>query len=261
MVRGLYTAAAGMMAKQVQMDVISQNMANAGTPGYRRDEAALRSFPQMLLNRYESLPAGRGQVAVEIGPVGTGSVVDGVYTSYREGVLQETGNPLDLALHGNAFFVVRDGQGREFYTRNGGFTLDAAGRLVTLAGLAVLGESGGQLEEIYVPAGKLEVAPEGTLRGAVTAAGQAVQRLALVEGPQPGEVWQKVGDTLFQSNAPPAMAQGYEVRQGYREGSNVNPVEEMVKMIAAMRAYEANQKVIQATDNTLEKAANEVGRV
>ncbi len=261
MVRGLYTAAAGMMARQVQLDVISQNMANAGTSGYRRDEAALRSFPQMLLSRYESLPAVRGQVAVEIGPVGTGSVVDGIYTSYREGTLQETGNPLDLALHGNAFFVVRDGLGQEFYTRNGGFTLNQAGELVTLSGLAVLGENNGRLEEIYVPAGKLEVALDGTLRGAVTAAGQTVQRLALVGGPQPGEVWQKVGDTLFRGNAPPALAQGYEVRQGYREGSNVNPVEEMVKMIAAMRAYEANQKVIQATDTTLEKAANEVGRV
>jgi len=127
--------------------------------------------------------------------------------------------------------------------------------------LAVLGENNGQLEEIYVPDGKLEVGRDGTLVGAVNAGGQAVQRLALVAGPAAGVTWQKVGDTLFQSNAPPGGAQDYEVRQGYREGSNVNPVEEMVRMIAAMRAYEANQKVLQATDTTLEKAANEVGRV
>lgn len=261
MVRGLYTAAAGMMARQAQMDVISQNMANAGTSGYRRDEAALRSFPEMLLSRYESLPGGRGRVAAEIGSLGTGSVVDRISTSYREGVLQETGNPFDLALHGNAFFVVRDRTGEVFYTRNGGFTLDAGRRLVTGDGLAVMGESNGLLEEIYVPDGRLEVAPDGTLRGAVTAAGEQVQRLALVEGPQQGELWQKIGQTLFRSNALPARAQDYQVSQGHREGSNVNPVEEMVRMIAAMRAYEANQKVIQATDATLEKAANEVGRI
>ncbi|MGB9792464.1 MAG: flagellar hook-basal body protein [Thermacetogeniaceae bacterium] len=261
MVRGLYTAAAGMMAKQAEVDVISNNLANVSTSGYRRDEAALRSFPEMLLSRFESLPGGRGRVASEIGSLGTGCALDRIYTSYRQGTLQETGNPFDLALRGDAFFVVRDGEGEVFYTRNGGFTLDSSRRLVTSDGLAVFGEVAGRLEEIFVPDGRLEVAPDGSLRGAYTAAGERVERLALVAGPRQGELWQKIGQALFRSGAQPARAGGYEVSQGFREGSNVNPVEEMVRLIAAMRAYEAGQKVIQATDATLDKAANEVGRV
>ncbi|NPV28725.1 MAG: flagellar hook-basal body complex protein [Firmicutes bacterium] len=267
MVRGLYTAAAGMMAKQVQSDVISHNLANAGTPGYRRDEVALRSFPQMLLVRCRDrvrgeLGAGL-QAPPRIGTLGTGSVVDAVATSYRPGIWQETGNPLDLALRGNVYFAVRDAGGQTFYTRNGSFVLDGTGRLVTTANLAVLGERNGQLEEIYVSDGKLEVGPDGSLRGAVNAAGQEIPRLALVAGPPggAGAGWRKVGNSLFQGEPQPVAGVDYEVKQGFREGSNVNPVEEMASLIAVMRAYEANQKVVQAIDSTLEKVVNEVGRV
>lgn len=257
----MYTAAAGMMAQQVQIDVISNNMSNAGTPGYHRDEVALRSFPQMLMTRLEK-PSGnlRHQITEVIGPVETGSVVDGISTSDRDGTLQETGNPFDLALRGDVYFTVRDPGGEVFYTRNGGFMPDDRGRLVTPLGMAVLGENNGRQEEIYVTDGILEVNRNGTLVGGVNAQGQTIPRLSLVAGRAPGDNWHKIGDTLYQSDTPAGGADNYEVYQGYREGSNVNPVAEMVRMIAAMRLYEANQKVIQATDSTLERVTNEVGR-
>lgn len=253
MVRGLYTAAAGMMAEQARLDTISHNLANADTVGYRRDEAVFRSFPEMLLARLEKEPE-------RIGPVATGCVIEGVFTSGRQGGLRETGNTLDIALQGNVFFAVRGGDGEVLYTRNGSFALDGSGRLVTVAGNPVLGVVNGNLEEIYLPDGELMVGKDGALGGAVNAAGVPVERLALVQGAV-GQGWHKVGESLFRGQLPPGEPQDYQVRQGYLEVSNVNPVEEMVGMIAAVRAYEVNQKVIQATDSTLEKAVNEVGRI
>jgi flagellar basal-body rod protein FlgG len=253
MVRGLYTAAAGMMAQQARLDTISNNLANAETAGFRRDEAVFRSFPEMLLWRLE-------RDGGPIGTAATGCVVEGVFTSGRQGGLRETGNALDIALIGDVFLAVRGGDGEVYYTRNGSFTRDGSGRLVTGAGNPVLGVVNGNLEEIYLPDGELVVDTDGALSGAFSAAGEAVERLALVRSGI-GQGWRKVGDSLFQGQPPAEEPDDYQVRQGYLEASNVNPVEEMVGMIAAMRAYEMNQKAIQAADVTLEKAVNEVGRV
>ncbi len=253
MVRGLYTAAMGMMTSQAQVDVISQNLANANTPGYCKDEALELSFPQMMLSRLDS----NGVAAV--GQMGTGNTIAGTYTSFDEGDDQETGNPFDLALHGNAFFTVQDAQGQAYYTRNGDFALNQQDQLVTSAGDAVLGETNGQQEEIFVPNGNLVVAKDGSLSGAVDAQGQAVDGFLLSSKPGAAS-WTKIGDSLFSGQAQ-NPGQGYTVQQGYSEGSNVNPVDEMVKLIDASRAYEANSKVIQTTDETLNEVANDVGNV
>lgn len=251
MVRGLYTAAAGMMAQQARVDVIANNLANVDTPGYKRDEAAIRSFPEMMLSRLDR------STTVPIGRLVTGSVIDEVRTSERQGPLRETGNSFDLSLQGNAFFAVRAPGGEVCYTRQGSFILDGNSRLITTTGHVVLGVTGGRLEEIYLPGGNLQVDHDGTLTGAVNAQGEVVERLALAGKPL-GQVWRKEGDSLYSGAA--GEAQDFEVRQGYLEGSNVNPLSEMVAMMSAVRAYEASQKVIQATDSTLEKA-NEVGRI
>jgi len=251
-VRGLYSAAMGMMTSQAQVDMISQNLANANTPGYCRDEALEMSFPQMMLSRLDS------KGATAIGQLGTGNTMDGMYTSFEDGADQETGSPFDLALQGNVFFTVQDGQGQTDYTRNGDFTLNQQGQLVTSAGDAVLGETNGQQQEIFVPSGTLVVAKDGSLSGAVDAQGQTVDGLMLSSKPD-GAVWSKIGDSLFSGQA--QNPGNYAVQQGYSEGSNVNPVDEMVKLIDASRAYEANAKVIQATDETLNEVANNVGNV
>lgn len=251
MVRGLYTAAAGMMAQQVRVDTIANNLANVDTSGYKRDEAAIRSFPEMMLSRLDR-PA-----AVPIGRLVTGSVVDEIGTSDRQGPLRETGNPLDFALQDNAFFAVRTAGGDIGYTRQGSFVLDGNGRLVTTAGHVVLGIANGRMDEIYLPGGDLQVSRDGSISGAVNAQGEVVERFVLVGKPL-GQGWRKEGDSLYRGAA--AQVQNFEVRQGYLEGSNVNPLSEMVAMMSAVKAYEASQKVIQATDSTLEKA-NEIGRV
>lgn len=253
MTRGLYTAAMGMMTSQVKADVISQNIANANTSGYRKDETITRSFPGMVISRLNALGA------TPIGGMGTGSVIAGTYTSFEEGAVQETGDPYSLALHGNVFFTVRDRQGQTYYTRNGDFVLNSDGQLVTNTGEAVLGEIGGQEAEIFVQGGSLTVAKDGTLSGAVDGQGQTVERLLLYSKPEDA-VWTKTGNSLFDGfvNDP---VEGYTVQQCASENSNVNAVEEMVRLIEASRAYEANARVIQATDATLDKVVNSVGSV
>lgn len=253
MVRGLYTAAKGMMSDQVMVDIISQNLANANTPGYCKDYALITAFPKMLLSRID------GNNTAAIGQTGTGSVIDGTYTSFEEGAVHETGSPFSMALHGNAFFAVRDQQGQLFFTRNGDFVLDQNNQLVTNTGDSVLGDINGQAGDIYVPDGKLQVASDGTLSGAFDEQGGQITKLYLTAKPA-AATWIKVGNSLFSGpSADPAP--GYMVRQGVIEDSNVNVVQEMVKMLDAMRAYEANAKVIQVTDSTLEKAVSSIGNV
>jgi flagellar basal-body rod protein FlgF len=249
MIRGLYTAAAGMMVREAEVDVISNNMANVDTPGYRKDEALAASFPKMLLSRI-----GEGNAVV--GGMGTGCVIDGVATSFEEGTVRQTGNPFDVTLHGNVFFTVRDENGEIFYTRNGRFTLDQNRMLVTDTGDAVLGEINGEPVELFVPGGELNIDGDGSLDGAVDANGRIVTQLYLRARPT-DVIWEKRGNTLFQGTSQTPV--GFKVEQGATEGSNVNSVEEMVKLIAAMRAYEANSKVIQITDGTLDKLVNSVG--
>ncbi len=253
MVRGLYTAAKGMMVAQANVDVSSQNMANVNTPGYRKDDTLVSAFPGMLLARLD------GNGAAPIGRTTTGSALDGIYTSFEEGAVHDTGNPLNMAVSGNAFFTVKGQQGQLFFTRNGDFQLNQNKQLVTSAGDSVVGDLNGQAEEIFVPDGKLSVASDGALSGATDSQGREIAKLYLTAKPA-GATWLKVGSSLF-SGSSAAPAPGYAVRQDASEDSNVNAVAEMVKMLDSMRAYEANAKVIQVTDSTLEKAVSSVGNV
>lgn len=250
MIRGLYTAAAGMMAREAEVDVIANNMANVNTSGYRKDESLAASFPKLLLSRIDE------QRAI-VGEIGTGCIIDEIATSFAEGSVRMTGHSFDLALHGNAFFTVRDEAGGFLYTRNGSFILNEDRGLVTETGHLVLGEIAGKPVEIFVPTGDLIVDERGYLNGAVDADGRNITQLYLRAKPE-DVVWEKRGDTLFRGEAR-EPAEMVRIEQGASEGSNVNQAEEMIKLITAIRAYEANAKVIQITDSTLDRLVNSVG--
>jgi flagellar basal-body rod protein FlgG len=253
MVQGLYTAAMGMMTSQAQVDTISNNLANVNTPGYCGAEMLEMAFPQMLIDRLDN------NGAAVIGQAGTGNTIAQTYTSFDESGEQKTGNPLDMAVQGNAFFTVRDAQGQTYYTRNGDFMLNQQSQLVTDTGDTVLGETNGQPEAIFVPGGNLTVSKDGSLSGAVNATGQAVGSLMLSSRPN-NAAWTPAGNSLFSGQAQ-NPGSGYAVEQGYSEDSNVNAVSELVKMIEASRSYEANAKVITTTDQTLSSLVNSVGNV
>jgi flagellar basal-body rod protein FlgG len=227
MERGLYIAASGMLSEMQRQDLIANDLANASTPGYKADRTSQHSFAEILLENRRS--------GEQIGSLGTGVSIAAQVTDLAPQSARETGEPLDFAISGEGFFGVQTAEGLR-YTRNGRFTADAAGRLTDQLGNQVVGRDGGAVT----------VAGDGTVDP---------ERLGVfaVQGAR------KAGDGLFTGEA--GGQAGGAVRSGALEGSGVDAARSMVDMIASLRAFEAGQRVITTIDSTLQKAANDVGRV
>jgi flagellar basal-body rod protein FlgF len=225
--RGLYIAASGMLAEQTRQEQIANDLANASTPGYKADRTAQRAFGELLL--------GNSVTGGAIGGQTTAVQVAAVETDFSPKAARETGEPLDFAVVGEGFLAVQTARGVR-YTRNGQFMADPQGRLVTAQGDPVLGRGGRPVA----------VGADGRVDP------RALEVVALT-GPR------KDGDSLV-AGTPAGAAQG-QVRAGALEASGADAARAMVDMIASMRAFEAGQKVIQTIDETLGKAANQVGTV
>lgn len=267
MIRGLYTSGWSMMANERKMDVISNNLANVNTTGFKKDTVVFQSFPSVLTKRLNDTASPTNPTG-EIGDMQLGSDVGQVFTYYNQGQFVNTERSLDLAIVDSdtglatenrsvAFFTVGklDGNGgmQQYYTKSGSFSLNANGQLVTSEGDLVLGEGG-----IIELAGEdFNVLDDGT----VMQNGEVIDRL-LIRQFADATTLEKVGNHLVRTTAATQEVEfSGSIRQGYLEQSNVNIIREMVDMITVMRSYEANQKLIQAQDATLEKAVNEVGAV
>ncbi len=248
MIRGLYTSASGMMTQLTNQEVISNNLANADTTGYKKDLTVTKSFQKLLLNRVGD-NSDRG-MDVTLGSLGTGCNIDGVYTDLSQGALKATENKLDVALGGEGFFVVQTPQG-DMYTRDGSFTIAVNGDLVTRDGYNVVGTQG-----IINLANVTDIVFNAD--GTVVADGNLVNKLRVVDGTQPGS-FVKVGKNLFalQADAAVVDVDNAKIVQGCLESSNVNVVSEMVNMISGLRLYEANQKAIVSQDTALQKLISE----
>lgn len=254
MIRGLYTAASGMIGEMTKTDVISNNLANVNTTGFKKDRSIFRAFPEMNIHRFDDpVPAGIDKKVDPkpfIGVIGTGVQLDEINTDFSQGSLKITSNPLDLSIRGEGFFEVQTPGGVR-YTRDGSFSLDREGYMITKEGHRVLGQNG-----------PLHLSRDRDLkingRGEVFSNGQMLDRIRVVSF-QDNELT-KEGDNLYVSNAQPMEANS-EIVQGALEEANLNTVTEMVDLISAFRAYEASQKVIRTHDETLEKAVNEIARL
>lgn len=231
MIKGFYITASGMLARELVQEVLANNVANSGTVGFKRDRVIFR-----------------GVLEGTYGPEG----VLRVRTDHAQGPLIRTGNPLDLAIQGRGFFVVETPEGIR-YTRDGHFSLDEEGTLVTAEGYPVLGE-GGTLELDL--GGAVSFGEDGTVK-----VGDVVVGRLRVEDFDDLGALKKVGGGLFAADVEGKPAEDFRIRQGFLEGANVSPVAEMVRMISNYRAYEAEQRALIAQDETLRKAVNEVGRV
>lgn len=251
MIRGLFIGASGMLVELRRADLIANNLANATTTGFKRDDLVAESFGTMLLRRFDDqVSSGLPPVAAPVvGELGLGAAGTRTAVDWAQGEFTETGNPLDLALSGAGFFAVQTPAG-ERYTRDGSFTRDRDGYLVTEGGHRVLGERGA----IRLDGAVVEISGDGT----VMADGQRVDRLRLVQFQ--GGALTKQGENLFAANGPAGQAPA-TVIQGELERANVNVVREMINLIAAQRNYETNQRLLQAEGELLSKAVNEVGRV
>lgn len=252
MIRGLYTAASGMILSNGQGDSIQKNIENMRNPGYRLESERVTSFPRLLVNRESPGKAGE-QVA--LGIMGTGVYADRKYYSGEPGDLRQTETMTDLAINSEGYFVIDTLQG-ERYTRNGHFQLDPAGMLRTPGGNMVLGENGviGPLPDDFV------VNLDGTIEARDTH--EIIDRIRIAG--IPAEALQKDGLTnLYYSTegTTEIPREDLRIHQGYIEESNVDLDAQMIKMLQVTRAYSANQKVVQTNDSLLQKAVTEIGRV
>lgn len=257
MVRALYTSYTGMNNEQNRLDIISNNIANAATTGYKEESVTSQAFDQMLAVKIRD--GSVGYTNQNIGNMSLGVKLGEVYTNFNQGSLRQTSNTYDLAISGNGFFQVRvfdsNGGSSIKYTRDGNFTMNTEGYIVDVAGNRLQGVSG----DVRVDPSVSSVAI--SKQGVIEADGTMVDRVALVDF-EDYDYIVKYGDNMYETaDGATIKDANATIEQGYLEQSNVNVVSEMVNMITITRAYEANQKVMKTVDNMLDKSVNSVGRV
>ena len=249
MIKGLYTAFNGMEAAWQYQDVLANNIANANTAGFKRETASQSSFADVLLSQQAPVPAPiSARIQAVVGQIGTGTFLADFSTDFSGGVLQNTGNELDLATQ-RGFFQVESPDGTQFYTRDGRFGRDGAGDLVTSQGYYVLNTSGGH---INLPADRVDVAQDGT----ISVAGAPIDQINVVDF-TPAELT-RAGEAYFTATDPGTPVIG-GVRQGFIEASNTSLVEEMTSLLAVERTFQANQTILSTLDGTLNQAAGQLG--
>ena len=253
----LHVARTGLDAQNTKMRVIANNLANVNTTGFKRDRAQFETLAYQQVVQQGAQADQQNRFATGLS-LGTGVAISGTARIETQGSVQTTGNALDLAIEGAGYFQVSQPDGSMAYTRSGNFNLTADGTMVTSDGLPLE-------PQIQVPEGAtaITIGADGTV--SATLAGQAepseLGRIELANFVN-GAGLQSIGNNLLKetaaSGAPIVGAGGEEgrglMRQGALEGSNVNIVEELVDMIETQRAYEVNSKMIQATDEMLQFA-------
>lgn len=257
MVRGLYTAATGMNAQQHQIDVTSNNIANVNTFGFKQDRAEFQDLMYETLNYTagQTSETTRNPTGID---VGLGVKISGIQKNFQQGSLKETSNTLDMAIEGNGFFRVTLPDGETAYTRNGGFKLNEEGTIVNGNGYTLD-------PEIVIPPNvvKVTIGKDGIVTATDKATETVVQlgQIALSDFINPAGL-APIGDSLFKATEAsgdategnPTTNQFGALRQGMIELSNVKLVNEMVDLITAQRAYEANSKAISTSDELLDIA-------
>lgn len=264
MVKGLYTAFTGMVNEQKRLDVISNNLANADTNGFKKEGATSQTFADELAIRIKD--TSNYGMAKKLGGMSMGVHIGETYTDYSQGNYKVTDNQTDFAINGDGFFAIsytdKAGNTSVKYTRDGAFIVNSQGYLVTKDGDFVLNRNGAMNADSNA---RIQVNPN--LPIVVTADGGIYQNdvlvgnIGLVDFADYDYI-AKFGENLYDIvDGATAVASEATIDQGCLEASNVNVVSEMVNMITVSRAYQAGQKVINAVDETLDKAVNQVGRV
>lgn len=252
MLRGMWSAASGMAAQKMTIDVIANNLANVNTVGFKKSRTDFQDLMYQTVNEAGSETSAGGQVPVGI-QIGMGTMPVGVHKVFRQGDFQETKNELDMAIEGKGFFKVLSNED-EVYTRSGNFKLDADRNIVT--------PDGDRLQpEMTVPENTVSISVDSS--GTVTAfdpdgAGTSLGQIEMYSFPNPAGLFSR-GHNLYGATdasgeavagTPGSDGMGTIV-QGFIEVSNVDVVKEMVAMIMAQRAYEINSKAIKTADEML----------
>jgi len=240
MIKGIYTSASGMLPRILKQEVFANNMANASTPGFKKDSI----FLEVLTDAVD----GSSEIPWQT------RMVDGVYIDFSQGPLEQTEKKTNLALEGDGFFVVQTEHGNR-YTRNGDFSISPRGILVDTNGNPVLSDSG----PLTISGDDVVIGSDGS----ITVDGSPMGIIKVVDFNKPYLLKKADGSYLIPADntAVEKPADDFSIRQGYLENSNVNIIEVMVDMLSSFRAYEAGQKAIRTQDETLDKAVNDLGKV
>lgn len=255
MLRALTTAATGMIAQQLNIDVIANNLANVNTTGYKRSNV---EFQDLLSQTIKSPGAIGSQGTTQpVGiQVGLGTRTSATQKDFTEGVIKSTGGKLDVAIEGDGFLQVQMDDGTTAYTRDGSLKMDSTGQLVTSDGFIIQ-------PQISIPANATEISINAEGKISITAAGETAQQeigqLQLAKFPNSAGLL-SIGKNLYTETSASGNAQqgtanqnGFgSIQQGFLEGSNVQVVEELINLIQAERAFESNSKIIKSADNLLQ---------
>ncbi|MEY8877952.1 MAG: flagellar basal-body rod protein FlgG [Leptothrix sp. (in: b-proteobacteria)] len=258
MMRALWISKTGMEAQQTQLDVVSNNLANVATNGYKKSHAVFEDLMYQTLRQSGAASSDQTQLPSGL-QVGLGVRTVATTRQFTQGNLQQSGNSLDVAIKGNGFFPIQMPDGTTSYSRDGAFQVSATGQLVNSAGYPV--QPG-----ITIPATAqtVTIAPDGTVSAAIPGqvAPATLGQLQLVNFVNPAGLEAKGGNLFTEtasSGTPQAGVPGSaglgQLSQGFLETSNVNVVEELVTMIQTQRAYELNSKAISTSDQMLQKLA------
>lgn len=259
MVRGLYTAYTGMLNEQYRLDILSNNLANADTVGFKKEGSTSQSYSEIMSVKIKDLTEDPN-IPKKLGNISLGVKIGETYTDFTQGSLKTTDNTYDLAIAGNAFFNIeftnKAGETTTKYTRDGSFTVTADGFLTNKDGDYVLGEDG--KIQLSTTAGETRIDEHGN----IFQDGELVATIKLTEFKDTNYL-SHYGETMWDAKegAETLEATDSKIYQGYLEMSNISVVSEMVNMIAISRQYEANQKLITTYDESLEISANQIGRL
>ena len=273
----IYDAAAGAQLQQIRMEILANNLANINTAGFKEDKAVFRAYlpEETVMSSTEETtteePAEgttieQGEAVLQIATTFPSDYIvtlDSVSTNFNDGMLTNTGNLLNFALQGDGFFCIQTPEGTE-YTRNGSFTINDEGNLSTHDGFPVLGTGGA----IMIDKERFTVDSEGNIYTVESDGGEyladtSVGQMKIVDFDEPYPL-AKGGNGRFYLTDPTIAekpVENCEVRQGYIEGSNVNPILTMTEMIDVLRSFESYQKVIQAFDDINDKATTDIAKI
>jgi len=251
MIYGIYQSAAGLQLNQYRQSVLANNLANASTGGFKHDLTLVRE--RQVASREDAVrPDWSNRVLDDLTG---GSLVAPTWTSFQQGTIETTGRRLDVALDGEGFFTVQDGDAVR-YTRDGRFSLNAQGELITAAGQKALDENGAVIVVPAAARSKVSITPDGDVRSPEAVFG----RLAIVDF-EDKSLLRKVGGNVFEAlGAEPNEARA-TLRSEAVEQSTVDPMKAMVSMIEVNRAYEMNATMIGLADSTLGRAVNDIARL
>lgn len=264
MLRGLYTAVSGMITQEAKQNIITNNMANVNTIGFKGDSLTTKDFNDVLIQNYDKVVNGKN-VANVLGTLSQGTEINGVSTDYSNGTIESTDSAADFAIDGNGFFTVSRDNGitqQNYYTRDGHFHVNSEGYLVTDSGDKVLGST------VTVNGNNVSYGSVGPIKGTygnvekdsygLKIDGQSY-KLSTVDFSDANAL-KKVGDNLYQGTNP-IDNPNINVKQYSLEKSNVNVITSMTDMMSTLRNFESDQKIVQSIDETLDKAVNVVGAV